>query len=39
MEIRIREIEERDYPDALKIWNSEISNGYRTGNYCFDKKL
>ena len=30
MEIRIREIEVRDYPDALKIWSSEIGNAYLT---------
>ena len=30
MEIHIREIEERDYPDALKIWNSEIGNNHLT---------
>ena len=30
MEVRIREIEERDYPDALKIWNGEIGNNFFT---------
>ena len=30
MEIYIREIEDRDYPDALKIWNNEIRNNYFT---------
>ena len=30
MEICIREIEERDYPDALKIWNNEIGGTHFT---------
>jgi len=28
MEMIIREIEERDYPDVLKIWNNELGNTY-----------
>ena len=30
MEILIREIEEWDYPDVLKIWNNELGNSYFT---------
>ena len=30
MEIIVREIEERDYHDALKIWNNELGNSYFT---------
>jgi len=30
MEIIIREIEERDYPHVLKIWNNELGNSYLT---------
>ena len=30
MEISIREIEERDYPDVLLLWNSELGNHYFT---------
>jgi len=30
MEINVREIEERDYADALEIWNAEIGNSYFT---------
>ena len=28
LEIIIREIDERDYPDVLKIWNNELGNSY-----------
>jgi len=28
MEICVREIEERDYPDVLSIWNNEIGSNY-----------
>ena len=35
MEIFIREIEERDYPEVLAIWNKELGNGYLTAeNFC-----
>ena len=30
MEVFIREIEERDYPEVLAIWNKELGNGYLT---------
>jgi len=30
MEVLIREIEERDYPDVLSIWNNELGNSYFT---------
>ena len=30
MEIFIREIEERDYPEVLAIWNNELGNDYLT---------
>ena len=30
MEINVRQIQKRDYQDALKIWNNEIGNQYFT---------
>lgn len=30
MDLLIRDIEERDYPGALRIWNSELGNHYFT---------
>ena len=32
MEILIREIEERDYPGALSLWNNELGNRYFTAD-------